>query len=189
VPDEQRFRWWKSLRDVPSAWLSSQGEAERFLYYDGPTLAKSPHHVVLEPAQLAVTPRNMFLELYKDLRLVRDSVEERECIFIDATGQELRAIRFQVASKEAPKVVDLPQQTWLTGDAAETCLASILRERGLTDAEAEGLLVSWRDKFFQSAGKRLITVLSAADYDRFCPLQVRPKPTEIVRVGLILKEL
>ena len=37
IEDRQRYGWWERLRTVPSSWLSSQGESERFLYYDGPT--------------------------------------------------------------------------------------------------------------------------------------------------------
>ena len=37
IEDRQRYGWWERLRAVPSCWLSSQGESERFLYYDGPT--------------------------------------------------------------------------------------------------------------------------------------------------------
>ena len=42
VPHDTKFAWWSRLRDVPSNWVSSGGEAERFVYYDGPTRAKSP---------------------------------------------------------------------------------------------------------------------------------------------------
>lgn len=38
-------------------------------------------------------------------------------------------------------------------------------------------------------GKRLLAVLSAKDYDAMCPLQIRPKPTALVRLGVLLTEL
>ena len=37
VPPDPQFGWWSRLRDVPCSWVANRGEAERFLYYDGPT--------------------------------------------------------------------------------------------------------------------------------------------------------
>ena len=31
IEDRQRYGWWERLRSVPSSWLGSQGESERFL--------------------------------------------------------------------------------------------------------------------------------------------------------------
>ena len=33
-----------------------------------------------------------------------------------------------------------------------------------------------------------MTVLSARDYDELCPIRIRPAPTELARVGLLLAE-
>src|SRR6185312_3904794 len=56
VPADPRFAWWRRLRDVQSSWVSSRGEAERFLYYDGPTRAAVPVSVSLdEPLGLHFT--------------------------------------------------------------------------------------------------------------------------------------
>jgi len=38
VKDDQRFKWWETLRDVPSSWVTSNGETERFLYSLGKSL-------------------------------------------------------------------------------------------------------------------------------------------------------
>ena len=48
VGNSDRYDWWERLRKVPSSWLSSQGESERFLYYDGPTRWRSPVQVSVE---------------------------------------------------------------------------------------------------------------------------------------------
>jgi hypothetical protein len=32
-------------------------------------------------------------------------------------------------------------------------------------------------------------MFSAEDYDAICPLRMRPKPTELVRLGVLLTEL
>jgi hypothetical protein len=60
---------------------------------------------------------------------------------------------------------------------------------GLTKEEATGLIASWRKQFFESPGRRLLTILNREDYDEICPLRIRPLPTETARVGIVLTEL
>ncbi|MFI5382066.1 MAG: HEAT repeat domain-containing protein, partial [Tepidisphaerales bacterium] len=42
VADYAKYAWWSRLRQVPCSYVSSRGESERFLYYDGPTYMKAP---------------------------------------------------------------------------------------------------------------------------------------------------
>jgi len=48
VDPDPKYAWWSDLRDVPCSWVSNLNESERFLYYDGPTLAKSPIDIQYE---------------------------------------------------------------------------------------------------------------------------------------------
>lgn len=59
---------------------------------------------------------------------------------------------------------------------------------GLTGPEADGLLAAWAPQFFRTEGRRFILRMSPAEYARQCPMQVRPAPTEVVRLGLVLTE-
>jgi hypothetical protein len=59
---------------------------------------------------------------------------------------------------------------------------------GLSGPEAEGLIAAWTPQFFQTEGRRFILRMAPEDYARQCPMQVRPTPTEVVRLGLILTE-
>ena len=47
----------------------------------------------------------------------------------------------------------------------------------------------WREAFFEREGVRLLMFLSAQDYERFCPMKVRPAATEVAWVGVIWVEL
>lgn len=193
VPAANDYRWWSGLRDVPSSWVTSQGETERFLYYDGPTLAKPPLTARLQDGELKLKTQDMLQIHFRNgdpqPEPAQNRPRDRDCLYVDvATGQP-RAIRFQLSSKagveDARKLAD---QTWLTGDRVEQALLDILLRRGLTKAEANGLIVSWREKFFQTPGWRLLTFLTPAEYDRMCPLEIRPETTEQVRVGIVLTE-
>ena len=85
--------------------------------------------------------------------------------------------------------MNLAEQSWQTGDAVEKSLRRILHEHGLSEEETTGFVISWREKFLQNPGRRLLTFLTEAEYERMCPLEIRPKTTEQVRVGIVLTEL
>jgi hypothetical protein len=76
----------------------------------------------------------------------------------------------------------------LQGDALIQRFHTMLTDAGLTDAEAAGLVDCWRPQFFQTPGSRFVLLLTPEDYDTLCPIRIDPKPTELVRVGLVLTE-
>ena len=55
--------------------------------------------------------------------------------------------------------------------------------------EADGMIAYWEPQFFRTDGTRLLLLLSPAEYDALCPIRIRPPPTELVRVGIVLLEL
>jgi hypothetical protein len=85
---------------------------------------------------------------------------------------------------EFPMHATLP----LAGDAAAIEFLKMLTDYGLSAAEAKGLVDAWRGYLFESPGTRLLLRMSSFDYDRLCPISVKPAPTEMVRLGLILTE-
>jgi hypothetical protein len=202
VPDDSKFAWWKRLRQVNTSWVASRGEAERFLYYDGPTHACTPVHVTLNGAQLVFDIRKPFERRERGLSkgyewLIVVSMRQTGC---DAANYERRrgllvTVDEGVASGQ---VVEVPKQSGtvrLDGsgplDAAglRKALRTIIEEQGLTPEETAGFMDCWDADFFKADGRRFLTVLSAADYDELCPLRARPAPTEVVRVGVVLTEL
>jgi hypothetical protein len=188
VPDDPRFRWWLKLREVPSAWIAREGETERFLYYDGPTTARSPLVATLEGDNLALSPCDVFNE---SGRTSRDYFPDKQksCLLVDSREMPVQGCAFRPVSVLGGRhVMALKDQTWFSGDDVERALLEMLLQQGLNGAEAAGLLDSWRERFFQSPGQRLLTLLTRSEYDRMCPLKVRPEPTEIVRVGIVLRE-
>ena len=197
VPDSYGYRWWTSLREVPSCWVTSQGESERFLYYDGPTLAKPPVTAKLEAGKLLLNTWAMLPTRFKSTyhepreKLARNRLKPRgrDCLYVEVSPGQPRAIHFHLLPVAGvDETLNLVEQTWLKGDSAEQALLDILLHRGLTKEEAAGLIASWRERFFQAPGQRLLTFLTPAEYDRMCPLEIRPATTEQVRVGIVLTE-
>jgi len=196
LPDvtEPNHEWWKRLRQVPSAYVSSQGETERFVYYDGPTLLNSPVGAVLSDDELSLTDRGAvpdydlrdFALRPGDGRVVSDASQARRAMFVEVSGGRPQARLLGIIRGDRRFALSsLPP---LEGDEAIEAFRSMLSETGLTGDEIGGLLDSWRQHFFRTDGRRLLLVMSPDDYGAMCPLVVRPKPTELVRVGIVLIE-
>ena len=67
-------------------------------------------------------------------------------------------------------------------------LRRAIEARGLTPSEAAGLVDCWRPAFFENPGHRALVFLTREEYDRACPMVIRPTPTETARVGLLWTE-
>jgi hypothetical protein len=202
VGDDARFAWWKRLRDVPSSWVGSRGEAERFLYYDGPTLAPTPVDAKLAGNELTITLA-LPEETYGNPFPYRQDVPRRAILIRHRAGQ-LSGQTIDLAALHRPQTSTVTQslgQDNLHGDEVIskfrqlltltqtiTAFGEIAFETELTEAEANGLIDAWRNQFFQTDGTRLLTFLWRQEYDAMCPIQIRPSPTELARVGIILTE-
>lgn len=195
VPTSERYSWWSRLRDVPTGWIASRDEAERFLYYDGPTLAQSPVEYRLCDRQLAVATRNMFQQWehipanYDDTSRTDSPRARRRAIVVRVENESVDAMVYPIPGKPNSNfTIDLPEMFPMAG-RVESRFLNLLILAGLTQDEGEGLIDCWRRQFFETSGTRVITILSREDYDKLCPLTVRPTPTEVVRVGIVLTEL
>ena len=113
----------------------------------------------------------------------------RQLFFIDVTDGEISACdtnrAFDQRNDSATLSID---ELDLHGETAVARLSRILVAFGLNKSEADGLVDCWRPQFFETDGKRLVTVFGKSEYDMLCPMSVSPAPTEFARVGLVLTE-
>jgi hypothetical protein len=201
VPNDPRFAWWQRLRQVPSTWVTNRGETERFLYYDGPTKSAAPVSVELDQAgrQIRFAIRRPELarggwgkesrstqSIFHPLEVTshRD-LPEHEGLYIQVHGG---AVRGQVISPVVDGSVTLADKLPLEGEAVVDALRQMLTRYGLSGPEAEGLIAAWSPQFFHAEGRRFVLRMSPEEYARQCPMQCRPTPTEVVRLGLVLSE-
>ena len=203
VGNPGHYGWWERLRKVPSSWLSSQGETERFLYYDGPTRSRSPvlasmSRNILDLMCSQASTRRTILDFRspadpaRDLKdrqemdgnqgpdgpefLVQDSEGPRgrgHGIYVEVAGGH--AVAKIVPVRYGKSEVDLAEIAPITGAAVTKLFLGLLTDYGLTADEAAGLVDVWKQQFFQTRGRRLLVILPAADYDAMCPLRVRPR--------------
>jgi hypothetical protein len=173
VPNDPKYNWWARLRDVDCSWVSSRGESERFLYYDGPTMAQTICEVYVDPQrQLRFSP-NAAMPLDGILIRVKDD----------------RAMATTVTIAPGSLAQDFGKLLTTLKPDARKQLSEMLVEKGLKSTEAEGLLDCWMPQFFKTPGVRFIVLFGTAEYDKACPMELRPAAKERVRVGLQLKEL
>ncbi len=196
IEDRQRYGWWERLRSVPSSWLGSQGESERFLYYDGPTRMSSPVQVDVKGKRLRLKsipmPSAAAARAEDDggplaSQTAGDYGTKRHGLYVEVTGGQTAARIVPVADGESD--IDLEAIAPMTSAAAQKHFLTMLTEYGLTADEASGLADVWKRQFWETPGKRLLVVLAAKDFDAMCPLRIRPKPSELVRLGVLLTEL
>jgi hypothetical protein len=173
VGTDPRFAWWRKLREVNCSWVSSRGESERFLYYDGPTLGASVVQAEVNDGRLRVST-------------LESGGGQRQGMFVNV-GERGIALQL-IEHSDKTKQFDVSPAHLHTMQQAEVQFLKLLTERGLTTSEATGVLESWRPAFFQTPGQRFLSLMSRQDYDNACPMQIRPEPTEIVRVGIVWTE-
>ena len=179
VQDPQ-FAWWERLRDVNCSWVDNRGESERFLYYDGPTELPSPVRVRKETGHLVIdTPINNVVTEISTAHF-----------YIEVENGKISAAKKRFEFSVNDQRIQMPTtELEFQGDQVEAQLKGLLVSYGLNSDEALGLIDCWRPQFFETDGKRLLTVFGKEEYEKLCPMQVRPEPTELSRVGIVLTEL
>jgi len=179
----KKHQWWQDLRKVKSNWISDGTQAERFLYYDGPSIAKSPVTVSRSGQEMKVAYQRAVDERLKKTIGFHDPAQT---LLIQVEKGKAKASHFEFLD-ELKITVDSVE--WSEADQAVDQLRQMITKyNGLTDEEAAGLINTWRPQFFETDGTRLLVRINGAEYDRLCPLQIRPAPTELARVGLVLYE-
>ncbi|MDB5319297.1 MAG: hypothetical protein JWN40_928 [Phycisphaerales bacterium] len=180
VGSDPRFDWWKRLRDVDCSWVSSRGESERFLYYDGPVNRWAPVRVEVIDGRLQLTSHWSLTPVRR-----REPMSDGVVVSVTPTGVSTR----WASGRSEPDSIDLSDLSISSADAAERDFVDALQKRGLTRSEADGLTSCWRQVFFRTPGRRYLHLMSSQDYDDLCPLVVRPEPSERIRVGVLWIEL
>jgi hypothetical protein len=140
-------------------------EKEKFLFYRGVGDFSLPLGARLNAGKLT---------------LVNNGADEiRNLVVFENRGGKI-GFRFveSLGAKEA--IVERPE-TSQTLDEVLTRLEKILIAEGLYAKEAEAMIKTWQDSWFEE-GLRVFYVLPTKATGEILPLQIEPKPQEIVRV-------
>lgn len=164
--------FWSHLRAVPASMLlAPDGSAERFLFYDGP--------VVFPPA----------------FRVGRGAHGETTFRRVGAFGRSPLVVawgdRWVPVPEMAPGAalgIDRTQPWPIPARPIAREIDARLRAAGLSAAEAQSLVETWRPEI-EAPGLRAFWLLTRAEYDTLLPIRITPAPSELVRVGLVIESL
>lgn len=187
IPKVKDGHWLNHLRNVKSSRITvtggkipsspSRGFAEQFIYYDG--IMPAPKTPVAKRDE-----ENILLHTSSDHDWLDVLVIER----IDG--------RIRVSSWLNKLAAGTNETTFKFKDitanesAARATLQAELLERlvtaGLYKDEADALVKVWSPGLFERDGLQLFYRIPQRTYDQWLPLELTPKPTNIVRVGLVV---
>jgi hypothetical protein len=141
-------------------------QLERFLFYRGVSDIPLPISAILTPDGKKLLVKNLGLEEIPNVVWF----ERRGKIISYSIGRKVRGETILDASK-------------LTGtlDSLEKGLQEMLVAQGLYADEAQAMIRTWSDSWFEE-GSRLIYFVPSQFVNTILPLSIHPAPTQIVRV-------
>jgi hypothetical protein len=177
---------WNYARDVDAAYVvaadstrkGNPKEWERFLFYRGLGEAKLPVSVSLAAGQAGggrLTCNPTLVDGLRHVYVLRVEHNRGAYRYLPSLrcGEPIARV---VPAMEDAKPID-PFANTVADD-----LAVRLVESGLYAKEARAMVNTWRTSYFTSDGIRVLFVLPQSWTDRFIPMQIDPKPDELVRV-------
>jgi hypothetical protein len=173
-PSEQRPSHYYPARITDASPVEVNGEREKFLFYRGVAGFDSPIHATLADDG-TVTLTN------------RSDVEIPQVMLFTRHGSQLG---YRVHAGLLPY-----QEITLEGPAPDRSLDAVMQEleqtlvaQGLYVKEAQAMIATWRDSWFED-GTRLFYIVPPSTVDAVLPLSVMPEPKSIVRVFVGRAEL
>ena len=146
-------------------------QRDRFLFYRGAGNFQAPLKVSVPPDDRSVALGNRGEEPIGPLFVVR----------VDAGKTSFATIPALAPSTET--TVTLPEASDDTGsDRLGQVLRDALQEAGLERAEAQAMVDTWRDSWFEESGTRVLYLLPREWTDTVLPLELTPAPRRLVRV-------
>ena len=175
---------WLHPRQPDSALVTTkEGESEKYLFYRGLGRIEPPVTFVSDDASIRVV--NCGSETLKhwlifDLNLTYGARWSRPGS-VEAVAHTGR--------NEAPLRLDSTEYRADWRKPLYEDAAGMLTAAGLTRAEADGMLQTWWQSYFEKPGLRVFWVVPSSYVDEVLPLKVTPAPKETVRVIVGRSEL
>ena len=176
LAEPPKGNWWNATRNIPSDYIQMKGgkEAERFIFYEatapvGPTVKATVSGDEITMQNIRPEPSAPVVLIINDAGSIRGYYHGP----IDEGG--------------TVKISAEDLQEW-----DEKTLISNCRKQwvacGMTAEEAAGIVDSWRPELLETPGFLFISGLPREIYDSVFPIEVNPKPKELVRVCFNLRQ-
>jgi hypothetical protein len=149
-------------------------EIEKFLFYRGVGNFPSPLNVTVN-AQGTITVSNLHGESLKHLFAVAINGDRASVVPLgDLQAGQSRNTQLDDPGNNKPAHVAVKKLRQQMSDA--------LVAEGLYRAEADAMVETWRDAWFEDHGVRILYILPRAWTDATLPITLKPQPRELVRV-------
>ena len=165
--------------NVPSA--KNGAEYERDLFYRGVGFFQGPLTLKLQ-------------ESGRELRLSTKNAEPLTDLFVLTVRQgQARYQKLDRVAANADRAVQIERKPFAPLSEVRPQImremAAALVAQGLYAKEAEAMVNTWKDQWFEEEGTRVLYLLSRAWTDRTLPLEITPAPKNVVRVMVGRAEL
>jgi hypothetical protein len=158
--------------DAPSARAGK--EYERDLFYRGVGFFRAPLTVKLDSSETQLTLSTANAEPLTDLFVLTIQRGQARYQFVNrVTDKQEQAV--PLSAKPFAPLREVRQN--LMRD-----MAAALTRQGLYAKEAQAMVETWKDQWFAEEGTRVLYLLPAKWTDQTLPLEISPKPDQIVRV-------
>jgi hypothetical protein len=169
LPTDQRENHYYAARQTTSTPLRIDTPAgpqyEKFLFYRGVSNFR--------------VPISAQLELENKLRVENHGAQSiPNTILFERRGEKIGFRINGVLQSEA--VMEAPELT-ATLDSLASALEGILIDQGLYQNEAQAMVQTWRDSWFEE-GSRLLYIVPTEFVNNVLPLSIHPAPAQITRV-------
>jgi hypothetical protein len=141
-----------------------KNEYEKFLFYRGVGNFSLPVSVSLQADQVSITNTPLG--------------EPIHAVLFESTNGQIGFTTLNLDQAEA--TVDRPRLGRQFAELRQE-LKTMLVDEGLFEKEADAMLNTWRDSWFEE-GLRLFYIMPRASVETILPLMIEPQPTSIVRV-------
>jgi hypothetical protein len=175
---------WLRPRQTASNVVKIGAEHEKYLFYRGLGNFKMPIEFRVDSAEiLRITNGATEAVPYALVFEMNDSFEIglHELKGGLKAGETAEISREELFPPKAPGVVPLWMDFTSVGPHYEKMVSGLMGA-GLRRDEADAMVQTWWDSYFQRPGLRVFWVVPRGETDRVLPLKVSPEPKEMVRV-------
>ena len=175
MPEAPADHWWNAARAIPSKYIHTNTGSDRFLFYEA-TAVQQP--------VVSATITDSAIELAN-----RHDEPVGPVVIVINDGANLRGARLDsVDPAKGAAIAKGDLRKWEAKEALAACREQWLA-LGMRENEARAIVEIWKSDLDGRVGVLVITPMPRPFYDRMFPIEIEPKPEELVRAGLVFDTL
>ncbi len=156
--------WWETARDTDSSYVvTGQGEAEKFIFYEGESEKLVPGIEIKREGDKVVLV-NKTKHVYKSVLVVKGD---------------------KIACLELNKSKEVDFKNTIDKKEARSYVEGMLTGEGLKEREAKGVAKIWEEEFFKKEGLRVIYAMPRKEIDEILQVEMEPKPKNFKRAMIV----